>query len=84
MTKKFEGPLKSEIRKAEKAANEFFNREDCKVTAYSAKVDDVIPEFMLVKCEICFNYEERASYDVEISVFMPDRRRSFATVKTWH
>lgn len=81
--KKFEALLKSEIRKAEKIANDYYGRKDCKVTAYGWKQDENIPDFYNVKCEICFDYEVRADYDVIVNVFMPDRRRSFAQVKTW-
>ena len=81
--KTFESLLKSEVKKAEVLANKFFNRKDCKVTGYSSKRNPDLPDFYDVTCEICFNYEERADYDVVISVFMPDRRRSFATMKTW-
>ena len=77
----FESLKKSEIRKAEAIANKFFNRTDCKVTGYSAQLSDF--EFGVwyeVRCEICFNYEKRADYDVLLHVFMDDRRRSFATM----
>lgn len=85
MKKTFETMMKSEIKKAETAANKFFGRKDCKVTGYSAKClgDDFLEHYYEVTCEICFNYEERADYDVVVSVFMPDRRKSFAQVKTW-
>ena len=80
----FNGMMRSEIKKAETAANKFFGRKDCKVTGYSAKLNNTeFGTWYDVKCEICFNYEERADYDVLVSVFMDDRRRSFATVKTW-
>lgn len=80
--KSFENLLPSEIKKAEKAANSFFGRTDCKVTGYFAKsrTSDGYGEWYDVQCEICFNYEERAERDVLVSVFMNDRRRSFATV----
>lgn len=80
--KKFESLKASEIKKAEKVANKYFNRNDCKVTGYSSQKSD-IEGFYDVDCEICFNYEERAPYDVLVSVMMTDRRRSFATIKTW-
>lgn len=80
----FENMMKSEIKKAETAANKFFGRKDCKVTGYSAKLSTTdAGTWYDVTCEICFNYEERADYDVSVSVCMNDRRRSFATVKTW-
>ena len=81
--KKFDTLLKSEIKKAEAAANKHLNRSDCKVTAYSSKPSKTTPGFYDVECEICFDYEEVAEISVMVAVFMPDRRRSFATVKTW-
>ena len=80
----FKNLLKSEIRKAEKAANAYSGRNDCKVTGFSAKLSNCdFGTWYDVTCEICFNYEQRADFDVSVSVFMDDRRRSFATVKTW-
>lgn len=75
----------SEIRKAETAANRYYGRNDCKVTGFSAKrcEEPDLGDWYEVKCEICFNYEERADRDVVVSCFMSDRRRSFATVRTW-
>lgn len=76
--------LKSEIKKAEVAANKFYGRNDCRITGYSSHLAQT--EFGVwydVTCEICFHYEERADHDVLVSVFMDDRRRSFAVVKTW-
>lgn len=80
--KKFEGLLKSEIKKAEAAANKFFGRNDCKVTGYFYSGSDEFGNASVI-CEICFNYEERADYDVSVSVIGVDRRRSSAKVKTW-
>ncbi|MGN0999720.1 MAG: hypothetical protein ACI4PO_09230 [Faecousia sp.] len=76
----------SEIKKAEAAANKYLGRKDCKVTGYFAKkaTDIGAGEWYDVICEICFNYEERADIDVRVSVFMADRRRSFATVVPNH
>ena len=74
--------LKSEIKKAETAANKFYGRTDCKVTAYSHGGQDELG-FYEVSCEIFFNYEEVADHSVTLFVFMPDRRRSFAKVRTW-
>lgn len=80
----FENLLKSEIRKAEKAANVYSGRTDCKVTGFSAKLSNSdFGTWYDVTCEICYNYEIRADFDVSVSVFMDDRRRSFAKVKTW-
>ena len=72
----------SERKKVEAAANKFFGRGDCKVTGYSSKKASVegAGEWYDVQCEICFNYEERADYDVMLFAFMEDRRRSFAKV----
>lgn len=77
--KKFETLMKSEIKKAEAAANKFYGRTDCKVTGYSSKPSEV-NGFQDVLCEICFNYEERADHDVFIAVCLWDRRRSFADI----
>jgi hypothetical protein len=81
----FNNMMKSEIKKAETAANKFFKRKDCKVTGYSAKLSstDFGCTWYEVTCEICFDYEERAECDVIVNVFMNDRRRSFATVNPW-
>lgn len=78
----FENLKKSEIKKAESVANKFFGRNDCKVTGYSAKKSNLegCGDWYDVQCEICFNYEERADYDVMVFVFMDDRRRSFAKI----
>lgn len=83
----FEGMKKSEIKKAEAAANRYFGRKDCKVTGYFARPAlDSTPglEWYDIECEICFGYGgERAPHDVLVFAAMYDRRRSFATVKTW-
>lgn len=82
--KTFENLLKSEIKKAEAAANKYSGRKDCKVTAYSSKKSDIdAGTWYDVTCEICFNYEDPAEFSVKICVFMDDRRRSFATVQAW-
>lgn len=79
----FEGMKKSEIKKAEAAANKYFDRKDCKVTGYFAKRAEV-GNYYDVQCEICFGYDgPRAPHDVLVAAFMLDRRRSFAQVKTW-
>lgn len=84
--KAFKNLAKSEIKKAESVANKFFNRKDCKVTGYSAKRSNLegCGEWYDVQCEICFNFEDRADIDVLVSVFMDDRRRSFAKVVPNH
>ena len=79
MKKEFETILVSEIRKAEKVANKLTGYDNCKVTAYSAKVDKDFPDFIDVTCEICRDYEEVLNdVVVKINVFMPDRRMSKA------
>lgn len=78
MKKQFTQLLKSETKKAEKAANEFLGCDNCRVTGYGVtKRDDL--GFIEVDCEMCHGYDgERANVDVTVFVFMPDRRRSFA------
>ena len=84
MKKEFKGLLKSEIKKAEAAANKYSGRKDCKVTGYSAIKSNIdCGTWYDVKCEICFDYEERAYFDVNLYVFMDDRRRSWAKVATF-
>lgn len=80
--KEFKGLLKSEIKKAETAANKFFGRNDCKVTGYFHNGADEWGNVIVI-CEICFNYEKRADWDVSVFVIGMDRRCSFAKVKTW-
>ena len=74
--------LKSEIKKAQKLANKVNNATDCTVTGYFWQYEhlDGIEDgtFAKVRCEICHNYEKRADEDVMLSIFIPDRRRSFA------
>lgn len=76
--KAFENLLPSEVKKAEKCANKALKTNNCKVTGYAhnSKPDEF--GFLTVKCEICHDYEERAAVDVELNVFMPDRRRTWA------
>ena len=78
----FDNMKKSEIKKAEAAANKFSGRKDCKVTGYYAE-PSACEGWYDIHCEICFSYEDRAEFDVIVSAMMCDRRRSFATVKTW-
>lgn len=80
----FNGMMKSEIKKAETAANKFFGRKDCRVTAYYAEPSKTCPDsFYDVHCEICFGNGDPAEHSVLVCAFMVDRRRSFATVKNW-
>lgn len=80
--KKLETLLKSEIKKAETAANKFYGRTDCKVTSYSHGAPNEWGWYE-VSCEICFNYEEVADHSVTLFVYMRDRRRSWARVRNW-
>lgn len=84
----FKGLLKSEIKKAEKAANKALGVTDCKVTGYSSRVTrpvDFDPEYVVVEveCEICHSYENRAEVDVHLSIPMYDRRKTDAIACAW-
>lgn len=70
--------LKSEIKKAIKLANKINECTDATLTGYSVERDKELPDFYNVVCEICHDYETRADHDVQLSIFIPDRRRSFA------
>lgn len=70
--------LKSEMKKAIKLANKVNRCTDATITGYSYTQDKELPDFFTVVCEICHDYETRADHDVSISVFMPDRRMSYA------
>ena len=69
---------KSEIKKAVKLANRVNGCTDATVTGYSVERDKELPDFYNVVCEICHDYETRADYDVQLAIFIPDRRRSYA------
>jgi hypothetical protein len=71
--KQFEGLLNSEIKKAEKVSGG-------KVTSYSSNGANETG-FVTVRCEICTGYGSDAERldDVYLSIYMPDRRRSFAS-----
>ena len=74
--KKFEGLLRSEIKKVEKYAQKR-NGKDSRLTGcvyHEAKDAD---GFLVVKCEICSNDMRDREDDVSIFVYIPDRRRSF-------
>lgn len=82
--KEFKGLLKSEIKKAETAANKFYGVNNAKVTGYFVeRAEHIRGEWYEVKCEICFDYEKRADHDVIVIVAIRDRRCSSAKVKTW-
>ena len=80
--KKFEGLLKSEIRKVERLANKLTGFSDCKVTAYSSMETHPInfdPSVVFVECdcEVCRNYEEPIGFSIHLTIPMFDRRRSW-------
>lgn len=88
-SREFKGLLKSEIKKAEKAANKALGVNDCKVTGYSSRVThpiDFDPEcvWVEVECEICHNYENRAEVDVHLSIPMFDRRKTDVRACAWN
>lgn len=87
--KKFKELLKSEIKKAENAANKILGVKDCKVTAYSSKIVhpfDFDPDCTFVECdiELCHNYEERAEVDVHLSIPLFDRRKTIVKACAWN
>lgn len=77
--KQFENLLKSEIKKAEAYANKFLGVNDCKVTGWSGKIVPDEMGWVIIKCEICHNYEVRAEIDVTLYVPLWDRRRTYAS-----
>lgn len=80
--KKFNGLLRSEIKKAEKLANKITGFADCKITGYSSNenkpfdFDDNC--WVDCKCEICRNYEQPIDISIYLSIPMFDRRMSWA------
>lgn len=82
--KEFDGLLKSEVKKLERAANKLTGFDDCKVTAYGSKVTrpfDFDPDavFVEVNAEICRGYEVVVPCIIQMSIPMFDRRKSFIT-----
>ena len=74
--KKFEGLMKSEIKKINKFAQKRDEKDSC-ITGYGY---NTVPDelgFIEVTCEICSNNMSDRETDVVFEVFMPDRRRSF-------
>lgn len=71
--------LKSEIKKAEKLANTLTNKKDCRVTGtyYNGVLDWM--GWAVVRCEICSDNMTEREIDINVNVFTPDRRRSFAS-----
>lgn len=78
MKKEFKDLLKSEIRKVKKVATIMSGFDDCVVTGYSYTNDG--GDFINVFCEICRSNGKRVDIDVQLLIFMPDRRMSKAYV----
>ena len=84
--KTFDGLLKSEIKKVEKAINKATGFSDCRITGYYSeekKPFDFDPDctWVDVTCEICRNYEDVVEgYEVILCIPMFDRRKSFVHV----
>lgn len=74
--KKFEGLLRSEIKKVEKFAQKR-DGKDSRLTGYGYHETEGAMGFIAVKCEICSNDMRDRERDVTIFVYVPDRRRSF-------
>lgn len=74
--KKFEGLLRSEIKKVEKFAQKR-DGKDSRLTGYSYHETEGAIGFITVKCETCSNDMRDRERDVTIFVYVPDRRRSF-------
>ena len=74
--KKFEGLLRSEIKKVEKFAQKR-DSKDSRITGYSYHETEDAMGFITVKCEICSNDMRDRERDVILYVFVPDRRKSF-------
>ena len=74
--KKFEGLLRSEIKKVEKFAQKRDGR-DSRLTGYGYHQTEGARDYITVKCEICSNDMRDRERDVVLFVYVPDRRRSF-------
>ena len=74
--KKFEGLLRSEIKKVEKFAQKR-DSKDSRITGYSYHDTEDAMGFITIKCEICSNDMLDRERDVILYVFVPDRRKSF-------
>ena len=74
--KKFEGLLRSEIKKVEKFAQKR-DSKDSRITGYSYHETEDAIGFITVKCAICSNDMRDRERDVILYVFVPDRRKSF-------
>lgn len=74
--KKFEGLLRSEIKKVEKYAQKR-DGKDSRLTGYGYHETEGARDYITVKCEICSNDMQDRERDVTLFVYVPDRRRSF-------
>lgn len=74
--KKFDGLLKSEIKKVEKFAQKR-DGKDSRLTGYGYHETEGASSYITVKCEICSNDMRDRERDVVVFVYVPDRRRSF-------
>ena len=74
--KKFEGLLRSEIKKVEKFAQKR-DGKDSRLTGYGYPETEGAMGFITVKCEICSNDMRDRERDVILYVFVPDRRKAF-------
>ena len=66
----------SEIRKAEHLANKISGKKDCKVSGWFT--DGAQGSFQQFICEILSEGGMHREDDIEVNVYLPDRRRSFA------
>lgn len=83
--KKFEGFLKSEIKKIEGCARKHTGNNNMVMTGYSVYENrpfdfDQDAVFMEADCEICEGYDGTAVLSVHLTIPMFDRRRSYARV----
>lgn len=76
--KKFEGLLRSEIKKVEKFAQKR-DGKDSRLTGYGYHETEGAMGFITVKCEICSNDMRDRERDVILYVFVPNRRKSFVS-----
>lgn len=76
--KKFDGLLKSEIKKVEKFAQKR-DGKDSRLTGYGYHETKGAIGFITVECEICSNDMRDRERDVTIFVYAPDRRKSFVS-----
>ena len=73
--KKFNGFTKSEMKKIESYANKKNHVSNCTITGYGYYESN--DQFQVVTCEICKGIDGERVDDVEFTVCLFDRRRSF-------